>query len=219
MTLNTRSHPDGSQRWRPLAWVGAGILLLILFPPFHVRPLGVVAAAAPGTIDVPRFAQRFWLEKLTQPAVTPIDVREVSKLLDDPRAAAHTRLGHRAGLGGKPYFFVSGQGSIVAIEPMGVWMSADGSHRRQLLLPTGPIFGDALRDATGVLRLDDFTSSDFNSLSTDLNRRAEAQVQTLLSSSLRPGNRIGFVAAAAIDDAMAPEPFLRIVPVRAWIEP
>jgi hypothetical protein len=207
------------RRWPALPWIAGCVLLLVLFPPFHVRPLGVVPAAAPGTIDVPRFAQRFWVEKLEKSAITPIDMREVLGLLTDPQAADRTPLGHRTGIGGKPYFFIAGQGRVVAIDSAGVWMSGDGSDHRQLLLATGPIFGDALRDATGLLQLDDFTSSDFNALSAALNRRAESVVQTLLHSSVRPGSRIDFVATAAIDDASTAEPFLRLVPVRVGVAP
>jgi predicted lipoprotein len=207
------------QRRRVLPWIAAGALMLVLFPPFHIRVLGVAPATAPGTIDVSRFAQRFWAEKLAKPAVTPIDPRAVIGLLNDPQAVAMTALGHRTGIGGKPYFFIAGQGRVVAIDSSGVWMSGDSSDRRQLLLPKGPIFGDALRDATGLLRLDDFTSSDFNALSAELDRCAEAVVQTLWHSSLQPGAQINFVAAAAIDDASAAAPFLRLAPVRAEVQP
>ena len=206
-------------RWPALLWILAGVLLLILFPPLHIRPLGVVPGAAPGTIDVPRFAQRFWVDKLSRPATASIDVREIAKLLDDPGAAASVNYGHRTGIGGKPYFLVSGQGSVVAIDSMGIWMSVDHPAQRELLLPTGPIFGDALRDATGLLHLDDFTSSDFNALNLELNRRAESVVHRLLQSPLQPGTRVGFLAAAAIDDATAPEPFLRLAPIRAGVDP
>jgi predicted lipoprotein len=218
--MNVSPRVESWKRWQALPWLAvAVVLLLLLFPPFHIRPLGVVAAAAPGAIDVRRFAQRFWTEKLAQPAITPIDVREVIALLNDPGAADRTPLGHRTGIGGKPYFFIAGRGRVVAIDSAGVWLSEDSSDHRQLLLPTGPLFGDALRDATGLLRLDDFTSSDFNALSAALNTQAEAVVHKLLNSSLQAGAWVDFLGAAAIDDATAPEPFLRLVPVRAGVQP
>jgi len=206
-------------RWRMLPGIIGVLLLLALFPPFHVRPLGVIAVAAPGTVEVARVAQQFWDNELLKETTTPIEVGRVIKLLDDRHAAASVNFGHHASVGGIPYFFVSGRARVVAVDPLGVWLSADGSNHRQLLLKSGPIFGDALRDATGRLQLADFTSSDFNVLSVELNRRADSVAQALLQSPLTPGVTVDFIGAAAIDDATAPEPFLRLVPVRARIEP
>lgn len=50
-------------------------------------------------------------------------------------------------------------------------------------LETGPVFGNVLRDGTGLLDVNDFPNSqDFNALSSEINRRVEEQV--LLRSRL-----------------------------------
>jgi predicted lipoprotein len=148
------------------------------------------------------------------PAAQAVDARTLLAALDENSPAAAEKYGHRTGIGGKVFFFVSGEGRVSAVDESGVWLDVDASGPTRLVLITGPIFGNALRDATGLLHIRDFSSFDFNSLSGELNRLAEARVQPQLRARLSAGSAVSFIAAGELDDASSEAAVLKLVPIR-----
>ncbi len=212
-----------AERRLPLRWLAllvAASLAFVVFPPFHVRPLrrGVAPAAVAGAIDVPRAAERFWSEKLVAPAVEPVDVHTLMQAIEQDSGMATEKYGHRSGIGGSAFFFVSGKAGVKAVDRIGVWLNVDVGEPLQAVLITGPIFGSALRDATGLLEIGDFNSFDFNALGAELNRLAEARAQPALRRDVRTGSQILFLAAGEIDDASGTRPVLKLVPIRVTPE-
>ena len=94
---------------------------------------------------------------------------------------------------------MSGEARVVSIDPSGLWLDTSDLGTWRVLLQTGPIFGSALRDATGLLRLEDFSSFDFNELAAQLNRLSESQVAPELRRDARVGSRLQFLAAGRLD--------------------
>jgi hypothetical protein len=208
-------------RWRkPAGWIAAAAVLLALFPPFHIRPRDAVGVRheGAGALDVTAVAERFWNEKLLSPAVHPVDALPlVTALVEDPARAAE-KYGRRAGVAGKTFFLVSGAGHIASVDRRGVWIDVGGSERPRVLLLTGPVFGNALRDVTGLLSLSDYRPPDFNALSTALDRFSETLAQPALRA-LGMGASISFLAAGEIDDASQAVPVLRLAPIRVEVHP
>jgi len=205
-----------------LAWLAAAALALYLFPPFHIRPLGRAAdvqlATAPGAIDVPRFAEKFWSEQLVNPAIQAADAPALLAALNQNTATALEKYGHRAGIGGKALFLVKGAGRVSAVDRRGVWLQVDGASEARLVLNTGPIFGNALRDVTGLLAIEDFSSFDFNALSAELNRLAETRAQPALRADGKVGATLSFIAAGELDDASGAQAVLKLVPIRVTLQ-
>ncbi len=80
-------------------------------------------------------------------------------------------------------------------------------------LETGNIFGNAVRDGTGLLNVNDFPNSqDFNALSSEINRRIEQQVLPALRKAAAVGATVRFAGCAEIVDEDTDLHPLRIVP-------
>jgi hypothetical protein len=141
----------------------------------------------------------------------------VAALVQDP-ALAKEKYGRRAGVGGKTFFLVSGTGRVASIDHTGAWIDVGAADTPRVLLLTGPVFGNALRDVTGLLNLSDYSSVDFNSLSTQLNHLCETRAQPALRRA-RAGASISFLAAGEIDDASQAVPVLRLAPIRVEVQP
>jgi hypothetical protein len=201
-------------------WLVGAVVVLALFPPFHIRPLSAVDIAKKGTgaVNVPGFAERFWNEKLLSAGVPRVEAAGVvAALVQDPALAAE-KYGRRAGVGGKTFFLVSGTGRVASIDHTGAWIDVGAADTPRVLLLTGPVFGNALRDVTGLLNLSDYSSVDFNSLSTQLNLLCETRAQPALRRA-RAGASISFLAAGEIDDASQAVPVLRLAPIRVEVQP
>jgi predicted lipoprotein len=205
---------------RGLLGVLAAAVLVIVFPPFHVRSLSqgkASPAAIRGAVDVPRVAEQFWTGKLLTPSVEPVNVRALMMAIDQDPAMAMKKYGHRAGIGGNAVFLVEGAGTVESVDARGVWLGIEVAKPLRSVLITGPVFGNALRDATGLLSINDFNSFDFNALGAELNRLAEARVQPQLRKDASVGSHVSFLAAGELDDASADRPILKLIPIRVTL--
>lgn len=198
------------------------VLLLIVFPPFHVRrtngPVRGLANDHAASADVAQLATRFWNTSLTSQQVHPTDWLVLIKALREDPAQGSRRYGRRPGIGGPWFYLLSGEARVVSIDSHGLWLGAPDLGEWRVLLETGPIFGSALRDATGLLRLEDFSSFDFNELGARLNRLSETRVGSVLRRDARVGSQLEFVAAGRLDNVSGDAHTLLLAPVRVTLK-
>jgi predicted lipoprotein len=195
--------------------VGASVLVYFL-PLFNVVPLrqaGPRAAAA--AFDPAAVVDRFWTERLIPGAARAIDAADLVAAMHQDRESARRAYGRRVGLGGANYYyFVAGTGRVVSVGKDSVGLSLrDGQPDVQVALETGNVFGNAVRDGTGLLNVNDFPNSqDFNALSSQINRRIEQQVLPELRKRAAVGARVRFVGCAEVMDEDTDLHPLRVVP-------
>jgi predicted lipoprotein len=97
----------------------------------------------------------------------------------------------------------------------------DGSAGPDVVLPVGMVFGNTVRDATGLLDMDKFPNSQhFNDLSTELNRIVETRVLPRLRDRAEVGRQVRFVGCAEVSRDPKRRKPLKVVPVSVdLIEP
>ena len=112
-----------------------------------------------------------------------------------------------------------GSESCVSVEKNSIGLAVrDGYEEVEVRLETGPVFGNVLRDGTGLLDVNDFPNSqDFNALSSEINRRVEEQVLPTLRL-VAIGDSVHFVGCAEIMDEAADLKPLRVVPFIAEVQ-
>ena len=185
--------------WRTVElWVLAVGIFCWVLPPFHIRPLdlrttsGAIDGEAP--VDTAQSARKLWDQMLaSQESAVPIATL-LNAFERDP-AIAEREHGRRIGHGGPAFYFVSGSGRVLETTRKGVVLEIPG-HATRVLLATGPVFGNTLRDATSLVQIGDFDSFQFNALSAELNLLSERQVQPRIAELSRPGASIQFVGGA-----------------------
>lgn len=209
-----------SLRWAAtLAIIG---VLLILFPPFHIhridshnrRPGGDHSASA----DIAHRATHFWDTSLASQQIPPTDWLVLIRALREDPLQANRRYGRRPAIGGPWYYLLSGEARVVSIDSRGLWLGAPALDPWRVLLQTGPIFGSALRDATGLLKLADFSSFDFNELGAQLNLLSEDRIGAGLRRDARVGSQVEFVAAARLDDLSTDDHTLLLAPIKVSLK-
>jgi predicted lipoprotein len=197
------------------AAVAAGAAVLVyFFPLFHVVPLRQAGQPAAGAaFDPVAFVDRFWTERLIPGAARAVDAAELAAAVQQDRQSARRTYGRSVGLGGVYYYFLAGTGRVVSVEKDSVRLSLrDGQPQMQVSLETGNVFGNAVRDGTG-LNVNDFPNSqDFNAVSSEINRRIERQVLPELRKRAAVGATVRFVGCAEITDEDTDLHPLRIVP-------
>lgn len=166
------------------------------------------------------FAKSFWNDRLTQSLTQAPDA---TTFLADFRAspeAARAKFGRKVGVGRTRLVVLRGSGTIVTIDKKGVGIAFQGEAKEaDIILQTGLLFGNTVRDATGLLDASNFPDSrQFNEISTELNRIVEARIIPILKEKAVVGRRIHFAGCAEFSDEGALVKPLTIIPLEVRVE-
>lgn len=223
MTNSTTSNSRrGPSAW---PWIVAGVAfvgLLVVFPPFRVVSRQASAAgaatAAAGAFDPAAYVAEFWTSRLQSAAASAPELRPLLAALRRDPAAAVRQHGHRVGLGNAAYFFARGTGRVTAVERSRLLLEVDGAV---VALRTGPVFGNVVRDGTGLLEVNQAPGlAEFNALSAELNRLVEERVQPALKTGVAVGATVTFAGCAEAPESLpAAGPVLTFIPVHAEVTP
>ncbi len=222
MTAPAAPSPRRLPPWPVLSAVVVLTGLLVAYPPVRLGSRQAVAAttaaAATAAFDAVAFGAEFWRDRLlpaaaAAPAAGPV----LADLRRDPAAAARTH-GRQVGLGQAAYYFVRGTGRVTAVERSRLLVEIDGAT---VALRTGPVFGNAVRDGTGLLEVNQAPGlAEFNALSAEINRLIEERVQPALRTGVAVGTTVTFAGCAEAPETLpASGPLLTFIPVVAEVLP
>jgi len=205
---------------RRVAWI---IVLLVaatvwcwLLPPFHVISLRQHRLTEQQTVfDGAAFARNFWDQKLIPSSAAAMDATALAAALAKDYPAAQKQFGHSPGFSSTTSFFIKGSGRITAVEKDTVHIALEGvTNAPDILLPTGLIFGNVVRDASGLLNASDFPNSqDFNAIAAGLNHIVETDVLPALRAQAAVGKTIRFAGGVERDEDTKTDPWT-VVPVK-----
>jgi predicted lipoprotein len=202
-------------RWLIAVAIATGICWV--FPPFHIVPLKIATAEkAAATFDPATFADTFWTKKLLPTLPKAINAQTLLTAIQADPAAAKTNFSRSVGIGGTYYYFLSGTGQVTAVSDDEVSLAiTPGSTNTEVSLQTSLIFGNALRDGTSLLNVNDYPNSqDFNAISEALNHLVETRVLPKLREQAKIGAKISFSGCTEIDDESTDLKPLKIIPIK-----
>jgi predicted lipoprotein len=177
-----------------------GVGLIWFFPLFHVLPLEQAVASTAVGFDAATFAPQFWAKTLVPSFELAHDAAEVITAIKNNPEEARKAFGKSVGIGRTYFYFLRGEGVITAIDKQEVAISVLAPDKQaEIVLKTGLLFGNAIRDATGQIPASDYANSqDFNAISKELNRIVQENVQPELKSHSQVGRKIRFVACTEV---------------------
>jgi predicted lipoprotein len=209
---------------RVVRWLIAIAVIAVLcwrFPLFHVVPLKTASAEkAAATFNATQFAETFWQAKLLSSFDKSVKAEVLLPAIQSDTAAAKKKFSRSVGLSEAYFYFVSGSGRVVAVSDDEVSLAVtDGSTNAEISLQTGLIFGNALRDGTGLLNASDYPNSqDFNDISAALNHIVETQVLPKLREQAKVGAKISFTGCVEVDDESTDLKPLKVIPIQTRAE-
>ena len=210
------SKPKRTLKSRLLLWGGTliGVCLGLYFLPlFNILPLKEAREqSATAAFDAVSFVEGLWNEKLSKGVPDAVDASDLLAAFGNDRNGAAARYGHRLGLSGNASYFVSGSGEITSIDKGTIQITL--KEGGMVTINTGPVFGNAIRDGSGLLDVSEFPNSqDFNALSSEINRRVEEEVFPLLNEKAAVGVKVRFHGGVDIADSPTEISPLNLVPV------
>lgn len=198
--------------------VGIGLLALLFwfFPAFHVVSLQQAQAEkAKGVFNAADYAAEFWRTRLPPALKQAADAQTVLDALGKDAKVAATMYGRTVGISDTAYYFMRGTGTVVSVEAKGIGVTLHGPDGKpDLLIKTGLLSGNTVRDATGLVNASEFPNSqNFNDISTELNRIVESQILPSLKTNAAPGRKLSFAVCAEISEDESGDRPLKVIPV------
>jgi predicted lipoprotein len=166
-----------------------------------------------------KFAANFWSQKLTPALAAAPDAALLFDLLKTDSDQAFSKYGKSMSIGNIKYFLVNGRGIVRSVEENQVIVDVNtkaGSKR--VVLATEYIFGNAVRDASGQIDINDFgNSSDLNAISAELNQIIRNKVLPSFLAKVKNGDEITFSGALELNQKYPDLAKIEIIPIRLSI--
>ncbi len=206
----------GMQRWIVgIAAFCAAVGVCYHYPPFRILPLDEARQKRQsGAFDARAFAERLWDESMANSLERAVAAPVLFRAISNDRKAAKNQYARTVGIGSVYYYYVAGTGRVASVDDDSVALSLGDREEIDIIIETSMIFGNAVRNGTGLVNVNDFSNSrDFNNISLELNRIVEERVLPPFRKEVKVGATVRFAGCAEIvneDKDLHP---MRIVPV------
>ncbi len=194
----------------------AGLGLLVYYSVYFKNLDEYKASHTAKVFDASAYAAGFWQEKLIPNLDKAINLSTLLDLLAVDPGKAFSEHSHALGIGNLRYFLVKGSGLIDSVLEDRVRINLrHASATSGIFLATEFIFGNAVRDATGLININEFTNTmDFNAVSDGLNRIIREQVVAPVKPNLMAGKAISFTGALELNQEHYDSSALEVIPVQ-----
>lgn len=170
------------------------IVVFVAYNSVYFKKLSDVKASATKAFDPVSYAKNYLDKKLLPAADKAPDVDKLLTQLSSNPKEAFKANAHALDIGNTRFFMVKGQGIITAIDENDVYISTPG--KQTIKIATEYIFGNALRDAPGIITVNDFTNSmDLNNVSAEVDKLIRNEVLPPFKSKAKKGDTITFSGA------------------------
>jgi predicted lipoprotein len=187
-----------------------------VFPPLHIRSLTQVRAARASTrFEATEFVDTFWKERLLKSLDRAAEAREVLAVISADRQKVRERFGRTVGISSSYCLFLRGSGRVVSVDEDRIGLAVNGEGKEaDVVVPLGLVFGNAVRDGTGLLDASAFPDSqDFNDISAGLNHLVETRVLPEWQRIATAGRRVRFAGCVDVADEDQDLKPLKLVPI------
>lgn len=196
------------------------LILLAGWKSVYFQPLDEKKAALEDkTFDAAAYAQSLWENQFPEVILQApsIDLL-ITQLQSQPEETFDT-YSNALGIGNIRFFMTQGKGRILQIGDNDLLVRVDVEENyRNVRIATEYIFGNALRDASGLVDIGEFVNTmDFNQVSAELNSIVRKNVIPSLLASVKKGDSIAFSGAMELNREFFDLNDLEIIPAQVSV--
>lgn len=169
------------------------------------------------TFNASEYANDVWKNKIPEVAGKAPEMNLVIDLFENNPEKAFSEYGKKLGISKTWYFMVQSSGTIDSVDNESVWVSLENNRRIQLA--TAFIFGNAVREGSGAVNIDDFINmTDFNNVSVALNKKVKTDIIPVLKKNSITGRKVEFSGVFEMNEEKIDLKAIRIIPVSIHFE-
>jgi predicted lipoprotein len=200
------------RKWAKYSLVLA-LIVLVGYNSVYVTKLSEVKnASKAATFDAVAYARNFLHKTVPANKNKAIDLPTLCQLLaTSPRKAFS--YSHAQNNGNTRFFMVKGEGDIIKLDAENAYLGVAGVTPK-VLLATEYIIGNAARDGSGLISVDEFTTTmDMNNVSEELNKLIRTQVLPPFKSAAKQGDHVLFTGCMELQQNKPVPDSIEIIPL------
>ncbi|WP_341224910.1 DUF2291 family protein [uncultured Arcticibacterium sp.] len=190
--------------------IGLVLLLFLAYNSVYFTDLDQMKSEDADTIDFNAKATQLYEGIIAENTAT--DLSTLKAALSTQSDSAFANFGNRLGIGESAYFMVNVAGKVLRINDGEILIQTDEGE--SIAVQTKFIFGNAIRDASGLVALTDYkTNADFNKLSEALNTIVREEKLPKAVQKIKVGDVIKVEGALKLTKGQPLNTQLEILPV------
>lgn len=197
-----------------------GIAAVVLYNSVYFTKLDEHKSSQSATeFNATVYANKFWNSNLIPNLNKSVELSTLTELLSTNPDKAFNDYSHALGIGNLRYFLIKGKGEIESVQDDNVTVIFETeTKKQQIILATEYIFGNAVRDASGLININEFTNTmDFNNVSAEINKIIREQVLPPFKQKVNTGNLIEFTGAIELNKEHLTLSNIEVIPIQIKI--
>jgi predicted lipoprotein len=202
--------------------IGTGLVLLVGYNSLYFRKLSEVRKSDAKQFDAVAFAKNLWEKefpvKLDQATMLPVLIQAVN----ENKEAGFQKYSNALAIGNYRYALIKSLALVTEVreDEISVQLPAGGGDTvLTAVLATEFVYGNAIRDASGLVEVRDFpNTTELNSISEELNRIIRSTVIPPIRSGIKKGGRLLLTAAVELNREHVKWNGLELMPLRVQLE-
>jgi predicted lipoprotein len=193
------------------------VVALVGYKSVYFKKLSEVNQTGDKKFDAAGWTKKLWEEKLTPGLDSAIDLMVLIDKIQTNPTEAFDKYTHAMSIGNYRYALVKVPVFIEQVEPddIKVHLLTNVDTTIGMILATEYIYGNAIRDASGLVDIRDFTNTtDLNNISEELNKIVRQSVLPPFKANVKVGDKVEVIAAVELNKEHINFKELELIPVR-----
>ena len=195
------------------------VIVLLAYKSVYFEKLSTRKNNAAVSFDASGFSKKLWEEKMPAKMDSAIDLSQLIFAIDKDGETAINKYTSALAIGNYRYVLVKLNAVVMGVKEDEVRLTvkhADSSL--SVNMATEFIYGNAIRDASGLVQVKDFpNSADLNGISEELNKIIRTTVLPAFKTSVKKDDNINMVAALELNKEHIHWNNIELLPVRIQV--
>ena len=195
------------------------VIGLVGYKSVYFEKLSSMKSASTEKFDAVSYSKKLWEEKLPVKMDSAIELTRFMTLIQTNPTDAFAKYSNAMGIGNYRYSLVKIYGTASIINEDDIIIKINQADSIMILrLATEYIYGNAIRDASGLVDIKDFTNTaDLNNISEELNKTVRTLVLPEFKKQVTQGDQMVVIGAVEFNKEHINFRDLEIIPVRIKI--
>jgi len=195
------------------------VIGLVAYKSVYVKKLSGMKVANNEKFDAVSFSKKLWEEKLPAKLGSAVDLAIFIKATQTNQADAFSKYTNALGIGNYRYALIKAEGIVTDINEDDIMLQLKlGDSLMKAKLATEFIYGNAIRDASGLVDVKNFPNTmDLNNISEELNKMVRKTVLPPFKTAIKKGDKLIVTGAIEIHKEHIKWNELEIIPVQLQI--
>lgn len=195
------------------------VIGLVGYKSVYFERLSSMKSKTSEKFDAVAYSKKLWEERLPVKMDSAIELTNLIKLIETNPADAFSKYSNVIGIGNYRYSLIKAIGTVAIINEDDILMQVDHADSLMTIrLATEYVYGNALRDASGLVDIKDFTNTtDLNNISEELDKTVRTTVLPEIKKQVKQGDKIEVTGAVEFNKEHINFKDLELIPARIKI--